>query len=179
MVNEEPDFSRIESIFSVLRIPRNYGVGRGLRLYAEATELVDADESDPPKQLAPEALEHWQAMKSAASAEDIDLVLISGFRSWQRQQELIESKLRRGDELEAVLKVLAAPGYSQHHTGLALDIGAATRFDLTEAFEQTDAFRWLVSHAGEFGFVMPYPRSNRYGFIYEPWHWVLDTVDEL
>jgi zinc D-Ala-D-Ala carboxypeptidase len=170
---------RIELICSDLQIPPNYGVHRSLRRYPEATELVTVGESDPTKRLAPLAAERWLGMRRAAVGDGIKFILISGFRSLERQRELIENKLKRGDQLAEVLKVLAAPGYSQHHTGLALDIGGATGFDLTEAFEQTDAFKWLVAHAKEFGFTMPYPRGNRYGFIYEPWHWVLETIDDL
>jgi D-alanyl-D-alanine carboxypeptidase len=170
---------RIELICSDLQIPPNYGALRALRLFPESVELVTVDESDPTKRLAPEAAEHWLEMKRAAVGDGIKFILISGFRSLERQRELIENKLKRGDQLAEVLQVLAAPGYSQHHTGLALDIGATTGFDLTEAFEQTDAFKWLVAHAKEFGFIMPYPRSNRYGFIYEPWHWVLETIEDL
>jgi zinc D-Ala-D-Ala carboxypeptidase len=177
--NEAQYRGRIELIFSDLQIPPSYGAQRGLRLYPEATELVTVDESDPTKRLAPEAAERWLELKGAAVGAGIEFTLISGFRSLERQRELIENKLKRGDQLTEVLKVLAAPGYSQHHTGLALDIGAATGFDLTEAFEQTDAFRWLVAHAKEFGFMMPYSRGNRYGFIYEPWHWVLEAIEEV
>ena len=176
MTEHEAEYlRRIKSIFSDLQIPANYGALRGLSPYLEATELVAVDESDPPKRLAIDAAQRWEKMRAAAAGDGIELILISGFRSLERQKELIENKLKRGEDLQAVLKVLAAPGYSQHHTGLALDIGAATALDLTEAFEQTEAFSWLVSHAGKLGFVMPYPRGNRYGFIYEPWHWFLGT----
>jgi D-alanyl-D-alanine carboxypeptidase len=59
---------------------------------------------------------------------------------------------------------------------LALDIGSPDHPDLMNGFENTAAFRWLTSYAGNFGFVMPYTRDNPHGFIYEPWHWVLEGV---
>jgi zinc D-Ala-D-Ala carboxypeptidase len=77
-------------------------------------------------------------------------------------------------DLHAILTVIAAPGFSQHHTGLAIDVGTPNRPVLTEDFENTAAFRWLTSYAGKFGFVMPYNRNNPHGFIYELWHWVLE-----
>ena len=65
----------------------------------------------------------------------------------------------------------AAPGYSQHHTGCAVDIATPGSRPLTEEFEESEAFAWLGNRAAEFGFSMTYPRDNPQGFIYEPWHW--------
>jgi zinc D-Ala-D-Ala carboxypeptidase len=177
--NEAQYLRRIESIFSDLRIPANYSVLRGLRPYPEAAELVAVDTGNPPTLLAGEAAKRWQQMRRAAAGDGIGLILVSGFRSVERQRELIEAKLKKGNELKIILQILAAPGYSQHHTGLALDVGTGTNTDVTEAFEHTGAFGWLLSHAGEYGFMMPYPRGNPYGFVYEPWHWALETIDGL
>jgi D-alanyl-D-alanine carboxypeptidase len=174
--NEAEYLERIEQVFAALEIPSDYSWRRGLKPYPEATDLVVVDEGDPPKRLAPEAAHRWDQLKRAAARDGVGLVLVSGFRSVDRQQALIENKLKRGYQLETILKILAAPGYSQHHTGLALDIGTGTNIDVTEAFEHTDAFAWLSSHAGEYGFMMPYPRGNQYGFVYEPWHWALETI---
>jgi len=57
--------------------------------------------------------------------------------------------------------VNAAPGYSEHHTGRAIDIGASGEPPLTETFEHTAAFRWLARRGGEFGFRLSYPRTTR------------------
>lgn len=62
-------------------------------------------------------------------------------------------------------------GYSEHHSGCAVDICSNDRFKLSESFEETDAFEWLMSHAQTFGFSLSYPRNNDKGIIYEPWHW--------
>ena len=69
------------------------------------------------------------------------------------------------------MTVSAAPGYSEHHTGRAVDIATPGSRPLTEEFEDSAAFHWLNENAADFGFSMSYPRDNRYGFIYEPWHW--------
>jgi zinc D-Ala-D-Ala carboxypeptidase len=167
---------RIEQVFAALEIPSDYSWQRGLKPYPEATDLMAVDEGDPPKRLAPEAGHRWIQLKRAAARDGVGLILVSGFRSVDRQRELIEAKLKKGNELKKILQVLAAPGYSQHHTGLALDIGTGTNIDVTEAFEHTDAFAWLSLHAEEYGFTMPYPRGNQYGFVYEPWHWALETL---
>ena len=174
--NEAEYLERIEQVFAALEIPSDYSWQRGLKPYPEATDLVVVDEGDPPKRLAAEAAHRWNQLKRAAARDGVGLILVSGFRSVDRQRELIEAKLRKGNELKKILQLLAAPGYSQHHTGLALDIGTGTNIDVTEAFAYTDAFAWLSSHAGEYGFMMPYPRGNRYGFVYEPWHWALETI---
>jgi zinc D-Ala-D-Ala carboxypeptidase len=174
--NEAEYLERIEQVFAALAIPSDYSWQRGLKPYPEATDLVVVDEGDSPKHLAPEAAHRWDQLKRAAARDGVGLVLVSGFRSVDRQRELIEAKLKKGHELKKILQILAAPGYSQHHTGLALDIGIGTNIDVTEAFEHTDAFAWLSSHAGEYGFMMPYPRGNQYGFVYEPWHWALETI---
>jgi zinc D-Ala-D-Ala carboxypeptidase len=167
---------RLESIHRELQIPPGYGLQRNLAPYLEASNLVPIDAVERQLYLAPRAAVQWHAMRNAAAKDSIELLLISGFRSVDRQREIIQNKLAKGVDLPAVLTVIAAPGFSQHHTGLALDIGTPTHPSLTEDFENTGAFRWLASHARNFGFVMPYSRGNPYGFIYEPWHWVLKEV---
>ncbi len=155
--NEAEYLERIEQVFAALEIPSDYSWQRGLKPYPEATDLVVVDGGDSPKHLAPEAADRWDQLKRAAARDGVGLVLVSGFRSVDRQRELIEAKLKKGNELKMILQVLAAPGYSQHHTGLALDIGTGTNIDVTEAFAHTDAFAWLSSHAGEYGFMDALP----------------------
>ncbi len=66
---------------------------------------------------------------------------------------------------------LAPPGFSEHHTGNAIDIGTYRIENLQEEFESTKAFNSLKENAHLFNFYMSYPKYNQYGFIYEPWHW--------
>ena len=79
--------------------------------------------------------------------------------------------LKNGQVIEEILKVSAAPGYSEHHTGLAVDVASPGSRPLTEEFEESEAFAWLSDNAETYGFSMTYPKGNRYGFDYEPWHW--------
>lgn len=157
-----------------LGIPEGYGVGRGLGLQPEAVELEVARMLPDGRriELEPAASAAWCAMVSAAGSEGITLLLISGFRSVQRQQEILERKLAAGDTIESILRVNAAPGYSEHHTGRAVDIGTPGCPPLEERFEETAAFEWLSRNAGRFGFVLSYPRGNPNGIVYEPWHWL-------
>jgi zinc D-Ala-D-Ala carboxypeptidase len=156
-----------------LGIPADYGAKRRLKPQAEATELVSvAASSDGRKiRLEPAAARDWKAMRDSASGEGIVLEALSGFRSIERQVEIIEGKLAAGHSIDDILKTVAAPGYSEHHTGRAIDIGVPGEPPLTEEFANTPAFRWLTGHAHDFGFKLSYPRNNLYGFAYEPWHW--------
>lgn len=146
-------------------------------VFAEASELVDVGPNliGRMQRLTPTAAARWAEMADAASADGVRLLIVSGFRSYTYQAGLIEKKLQSGQSIEDILTVNAAPGYSEHHTGRAVDIATPGSRPLTEDFETTDAFAWLSRRAGEFGFVMSYPRGNPEGYIYEPWHWCLRT----
>jgi D-alanyl-D-alanine carboxypeptidase len=160
-------------IWTELEIPADYAVGRGLAFQPEAAELVSigADSQNRDCRLAPRAAQAWRAMQDAATADGITLCPISGFRSVERQAQILREKLARGDRLDDILRSNAAPGYSEHHTGRALDITDGVAPPLSESFERTHAFAWLSRHAGRFGFHLSYPRGNSHGFRPEPWHW--------
>ena len=157
-----------------LGIPENYAELRRLTLQPEATELVTARVLKDGRELklVPAAASAWTAMVTAAAADTVTLLLISGFRSVEHQRLIVERKLAAGTPLAEILGVNAAPGYSEHHTGRAVDIGTPGCPRLTEEFEQTPAFLWLARRAGDFGFRLSYPRDNPHGVIYEPWHWL-------
>jgi D-alanyl-D-alanine carboxypeptidase len=141
--------------------------------YAEAQTLVDVEPNivGRMQQLTPETAGAWHAMKTHAVESGVVLLLVSGFRSIERQRALIRKKLDAGQRLLDVLKVTAAPGYSQHHSGQAVDLASPGCRPLTEAFEDTAAFEWLTRNAGAHGFTLSYPRGNACGMSYEPWHW--------
>lgn len=155
-----------------LGISDQYSVERGLPFHGEAQELVVAD-SDPNGTeitLTPGASFAWNNMKQLASKNGITLWLEYGFRGFEFQAELIRNEMRRGSTLENALTWIAAPGFSEHHSGNALDIACPECFPTTQAFEHTPAFEWLKANASEFGFSLSYPRGNPYGIIFEPWH---------
>lgn len=113
----------------------------------------------------------WRAMREAAQGDGVVLEAISGFRSHAYQRGIIERKLARGLTLDEILRVNAAPGHSEHHSGRALDVGTPGEPPAEESFEATPAFAWLQRHAASFGFALSYPRGNPHGITYEPWHW--------
>lgn len=126
--------------------------------------------------LAP-AARAWRAMRGAALRDGVVLEAISGFRSHAYQRGIFERKFARGLSLDEVLRVNAAPGHSEHHSGRALDVGAPGEPPAEESFEQTPAFAWLQRNAGDFGFGLSYPRGNPHGITYEPWHWCWRAPD--
>ena len=118
-----------------------------------------------------DAARAWLHLRNAALRDAIVLEAISGYRSHDYQLGIFERKLARGLSIEDILSVNAAPGFSEHHGGLALDIGAPDEPPAEESFERTDAFAWLQANASGHGFIMSYPRDNPHGIAHEPWHW--------
>ncbi len=164
-----------QKLHQELGIPADYGSERNLPHYEETTDLIAVGPNlvGRMQQLAPKAAAKWQQMVEAAAGSGVRLLIVSGYRSYEYQAELILKKITAGQSIEEILKVSAAPGYSQHHSGMAVDIATPGSRPLTEEFETSDAFEWLTQHAAEYGFSMTYPRDNPYGFIFEPWHWAL------
>ena len=170
--------ARIEALHRRLGIPADYGERTGLPLQVEPDTLVSVmiGAGGRELQLTPDAAARWSQMEAAAESEAIRLLLISAYRSVEYQAGLIERKLERGLGIEEILHVNAAPGYSEHHSGRAVDIATPGQEPLVEAFEQSDAFAWLQRNAHRWGFALSYPRDNAHGIVYEPWHWALPTA---
>ena len=164
---------RIQAILAELGISTDVIAARGLPLCAEPDALEVAEIGDDGREyrLTPSAAAAWRTMKRAAAAEGVVLNLISAFRSIDRQIEILREKLAEGQTVEEILSASAPPGYSEHHTGRAIDIDTDGAPPLEIEFEGTPAFAWLTTHAGRFGFVLSFPKGNRYGYQYEPWHW--------
>jgi D-alanyl-D-alanine carboxypeptidase len=122
--------------------------------------------------LAPATVRAWRRLAEAAATDGVVLQLVSGFRSRLYQARIIDAKLRRGQDLATILRVNAAPGYSEHHLGQAIDIGTPGSPPADAAFEHTAAYAWLCAHAPAYGFRLSYPRDNPHGIVFEPWHWL-------
>ena len=112
-------------------------------------------------------------MRDDAKRDGIYLVFLSGYRSINLQNDIFFSlKSIRNQEASERARVSAPPGYSEHSTGFAIDIGDATRreTDFETEFENTDAFGWLIKNAARFHFKLSFNKNNKY-IDYEPWHW--------
>lgn len=137
----------------------------------EMLQVVDVDCGGKPFILVRSAAKAWFEMKNAAAVDGIELLPFSGFRSYLYQMNLIEQRLKQGRELENILTQVAIPGFSEHHSGRAIDIHEPGKPQLEEEFEQSESFKWLQKNAAKFNFRLSYPRDNEHGIIYEPWHW--------
>ena len=112
-------------------------------------------------------------MREEAIKDGIYLVFLSGFRSINLQNDIFYSlKSIRNQEASERARVSAPPGYSEHSTGFAIDIGDGTQreTDFEVEFENTDAFRWLIKNAAKYHFKLSFNKNNKY-IDYEPWHW--------
>ena len=168
--------ARLRELHRDLGIPADYATTRRLPLHEEAAteELVEIGRNPDGRrlELVPPAADAWRRLRDEAAGEGLELIAVSAFRSVARQTEIIRRKLDDGKSIAEILRYVAAPGFSEHHTGRAIDIGCPGFTDLEENFETTPVFAWLQRRAGRCGFSLSYPRGSETGISYEPWHWL-------
>ncbi|MCI9170973.1 MAG: M15 family metallopeptidase [Lawsonibacter sp.] len=119
--------------------------------------------------LRPEAARAFRAMADAARAEGVSLRSVSAYRSYAGQKVTYNNYLKKYKR-SVVDSFSARPGHSEHQTGLALDINAASS---RAHFENTPAFAWLKEHCAEYGFILRYDQGKEAvtGYRFEPWHY--------
>ena len=128
----------------------------------------------PGQQLHRDAALALESMQRAAASEGVQLVVLSAFRSIALQKQLFfDVMAERNQNSRARAQVSAPPGFSEHSTGYAVDLGdaSAPATNLSPSFDQTAAYRWLAANAARFHFQLSFPRNNPQGVSYEPWHW--------
>ena len=133
------------------------------------------------KTLQTVACDAFLSMQKAAAADGVIVWMQSGYRSVKYQTSLYERKTKyyldkgydNATAKEKAAAVVNPPGYSEHNCGLAADLNSPEHTGLDEGFEKTAAFRWLCEHAGDYGFILRYPKDaeDKTEIIYEPWHW--------
>lgn len=133
------------------------------------------------KTLQTVACDAFLEMQKAAAADGVTVWMQSGYRSVKYQTSLYERKAKyyldkgydNATAREKAAAVVNPPGYSEHNCGLAADLNSPEHTGLDEGFEKTAAFRWLCEHAGDYGFILRYPKDaeDKTEIIYEPWHW--------
>ena len=133
------------------------------------------------KTLQTVACDAFLAMQKAAAADGVTVWMQSGYRSVKYQTSLYERKTKyyldkgydNATAKEKAAAVVNPPGYSEHNCGLAADLNSPEHTGLDEGFENTAAFRWLCEHAGDYGFILRYPKGAEdiTEITYEPWHW--------
>ncbi|MBL4572839.1 MAG: M15 family metallopeptidase [Gammaproteobacteria bacterium] len=173
MNNNDETQTRLKQLHQALGIPSDYVASCALPLCLEPALLVDTELDFYKRQqrLTPAAFTAWSEMREAATNQGISLFLISAFRGYQYQHDLIAGKLEKGQVIDAILRVNAAPGYSEHHSGRAVDLGTMGCDALSENFAKTKAYQWLTEHSSSYGFFLSYPLANPFGIDFEPWHW--------
>jgi zinc D-Ala-D-Ala carboxypeptidase len=143
--------------------------------YPEAKpEDLQPISNDGQMRLNSGAAQAFKEMIAAAQAEGVSIVPLSAFRSLQDQKELFfEVKKERVQTAQERAGVSAPPGYSEHHTGYAIDLGDGNipAVNLSPDFETTPSFKWLQANAPRFSFEISFPKDNVQGVSYEPWHW--------
>lgn len=119
--------------------------------------------------------EAFKKMKLAAKRDGIKIKVVSGYRSSHYQIQVFRCRFKDAngqyiyptdEQMKARLKYSAPSGYSEHHTGLAIDIN-----ETEEWFKNSPAYPWLLEHASEYGFENSFPENNLQGLGFEPWHW--------
>ncbi len=116
------------------------------------------------------------AMFDAAGKDEVWFWVASGYRSVEQQEGILDSAVRENldcgmteeEAAKEALRTIARPGYSEHHTGLAVDLN-----DVSDDFEETEAYRWLSEHGAEYGFVQRYKKDkvSVTGIDNESWHY--------
>ena len=136
-------------------------------------DLVDLNvEQYDRQQLRSDAARELENMFSAASNDGISLYLVSGYRNYEMQEKLQKYYQDEYGEIEAS-RIDCIPGASEHQLGLAVDLCTTDHVDELEVeFEETDAYKWLIAHCYEYGYILRYPKGKEEitGIKFSPWN---------
>jgi len=126
--------------------------------------------------LKKDVLDEYQVMYDDASKKNINLVIFSGYRSYNKQSSLYYDTYKEDDSISA------RPGFSEHQTGYAVDISIRT-VGLEEDFQDTNTYKWLLDNSYKYGFILRFPDEKTYltGYQFEPWHfrYVGDVASDI
>ena len=146
-------------------------------MVSDAYEPEDLTEAQVPgrvRQMRAEAAAALEEMYAACKEETgAQLISVSGYRSYKKQNNLYKAKLQRvNGKVELAQEYVAPPGASEHHLGLAMDIGQQSKPTLNEKFAETEGGIWTRENCWRFGFILRYGAEweNVTGYKYEPWH---------
>lgn len=134
-------------------------------------DLVEFDQkycNDEVQEGNREAVVAFKNMYEAAKKEGLGLVINSSYRSYQDQENICNTfKDLYGEGY--VTKYVALPGFSEHQTGLAFDIGSTS----SKVFAESKEYEWMKENAYKYGFILRFTKANAYitGFRSEPWHY--------
>ncbi|MED4531988.1 M15 family metallopeptidase [Metabacillus fastidiosus] len=126
----------------------------------------------PQRYIRKEAAAALEGLFEQAEKEGIELLAVSGYRSYSRQLGVLNNEeKKKGKELAR--QTVALPGQSEHQSGLAMDVSSrSNNLELSEAFGETEEGKWLRENAHRFGYIIRYQKGKEEitGYQYEPWH---------
>ncbi len=142
---------------------------------ASVYEPVDLVQKGDNKYLRQGAYKALDEVNASMKKEGLQVYLISAYRGYDRQKTLYNNYAEK-DGVEAADTYSARPGFSEHQTGLAMDVLSVSTYsgDLEDAkFENTKEYQWLTKNAYKYGLILRFPKGyeNVTGYMYEPWHW--------
>ncbi len=146
---------------------------------SDLVEITSVPKQDRQEMMRQEAANALVAMFDAASQQGVQLYLTSAYRSYDYQVDVYNGYVAQSGQAYAD-SISSRPGYSDHQTGLACDLGQTDMEDmLDQTFINTAAGQWLYQHAHEYGFILRYPQGKEAitGYEYEPWHYRYVGVD--
>ena len=139
------------------------------RTYIDGILIVNKSYSLPASYdpgLDDEALAAFERMQKAASDDGLFLYIASGYRSYAEQQVQYNIHVQnKGKEYADI--VSARPGFSEHQTGLSMDLNSTE-----DSFAETKEAEWIAENCADYGFIVRFPKGKEgvTGYAYEPWH---------
>lgn len=139
-------------------------------------EEIDNKYSTSGKYLVNVAKISFESLAKKANEEGLKIRAVSAYRNYSYQTTLYNNYVKQ-DSVENADKYSARPGFSEHQTGLAVDID--NKVSSYNNFENTKEFTWMKENAHKYGFILRYPKDKEYitGYIYEPWHYRYVGID--
>ena len=166
----DPNFTNLLLVNGENPLPKNYNYSGNLKI------IEDKYLCGWRNQLNKDVMPYATAMIEAAWADGVDLYILSPYRSYDTQVTLFENEVKKWmnkgmDRKSAENKastVVARPGTSEHHTGMAIDFNS-----VEDSFERTPMYKWLDKNAHNYGFILRYTKDKQpiTGVIHESWHW--------
>lgn len=145
----------------------------GHQAYEDTTEdlyqVTSVDGKD--EGLTKDAAAAFEKMREDAAAQGLDIRAVSGHRSVNLQQELWDNQVKKQGSEVAAAKISAPPGHSEHHTGLAVDVGNNQNPYLNKTWANTSEYQWMQENAGRYGYELSFPEDGSGAAGFEPWHW--------
>ena len=166
----DPDFSDLLLVNGKNPLPKNYDYEGNL------TIIEDKYLCGYRNRMNADVYPYATAMVEAAWADGVELYILSPYRSYDSQAVLFENEVKkwmntgmnRASAEKKAATVVARPGTSEHHTGMAIDFNS-----VEHSFENTKMYKWLDKNAQDYGFILRYTEEKQpiTGVIHESWHW--------